>query len=575
VLEAEAKRVEVVNKVRPSVVAIFPPGGGGGGSGVIISPDGYALSNFHVTKPCGTAMKCGLDDGKLYDAVIVGIDPVGDVALIKLFGRTDFPTAVMGNSDNVQVGDHTFAMGNPFLLATDFAPTVTYGIVSGVHRYQGPAGTLLEYADCIQVDASINPGNSGGPLFAADGKLIGINGRGSFEKRGRVNVGVGYAISINQIKNFMGHLKAGLIVDHATLGAVVGVNADGDVVITNILESADAWRRGLRYDDEMVTFAGRPTRTTNAFKNALGIFPKDWRVPMTYRRAGERQEILVRLKGVHRTGELAAKIEGRAPGKKGGGPREEKKDGEDKEPKKEPEKKEPEKKDDDPKKIDPKKIIPLGRPAGPMPEIVKQHFEAKPGYANYFFNKQNQDRIWAAFIARGDFATLTGTWNLATENDQVKFQVNEKQVVAVLPTGDSTLDITDDLTAVLEPAGSGGLSAALYLWRRLLVDGPKKFGEIHYAGTTPIAVHPTLLPETLVDVMVGTHAKVECRFFFDPAKGHLVGLEMQPEDDADPCEVSFADYVEVEGRAVPQRMVVRYGNQLFGDFKVKFEAKAK
>ena len=73
-------------------------------------------------------------------------------------------------------------MGNPFLLATDLQPTVTYGIVSGVHRYQFPSGTLLEYADCIQIDASINPGNSGGPLFDAQGRLVGINGRGVVRK---------------------------------------------------------------------------------------------------------------------------------------------------------------------------------------------------------------------------------------------------------------------------------------------------------------------------------------------------------------------------------------------------------
>src|SRR5262249_58511953 len=104
-------------------------------------------------------------------------------------------------------------MGNPFLLATDFTPTVTFGLVSGVHRYQYPeGGVLLEYTDCIQFDTSINPGNSGGPLFNLAGELIGINGRGSlpFDKPGPVHSGVGYAISINQIKNFMGHLRAGL-----------------------------------------------------------------------------------------------------------------------------------------------------------------------------------------------------------------------------------------------------------------------------------------------------------------------------------------------------------------------------
>jgi len=120
----------------------------------------------------------------------VGIDPTGDVSLIRLLGRDDFPAASIVDSDTVKPGDACFAIGNPFLLATNFQPSVSWGIVSGTHRYQYPAGTLLEYADCIQTDAAINPGNSGGPLFNENGDLIGVNGRGSFEKRGRVNVGV-------------------------------------------------------------------------------------------------------------------------------------------------------------------------------------------------------------------------------------------------------------------------------------------------------------------------------------------------------------------------------------------------
>ncbi|MDP6717739.1 MAG: trypsin-like peptidase domain-containing protein, partial [Pirellulaceae bacterium] len=207
VLQAQRQRTEAIARAVASAISVFSADGNGGGSGVVISADGYALSNFHVTSPVGEYMQCSMSDGRLYDAVIVGLDPTGDVALIKLFGRDDFPTAVMADSNEVRAGDWCFAVGNPFLLATDFQPTVTYGIVSGVHRYQFPAGTILEYADCIQTDASINPGNSGGPLFNAEGQLIGINGRGSFEKRGRVNVGLGYAISINQIKNFMGHLR--------------------------------------------------------------------------------------------------------------------------------------------------------------------------------------------------------------------------------------------------------------------------------------------------------------------------------------------------------------------------------
>ena len=312
-LDAQAHRVEVVARARAATVAVFATGGRGGGSGVLISPDGYALSNFHVTSGAGDAMQCGLSDGKLYDAVIVGIDPRGDVALIKLLGRDDFPFAPMGDSDQLRLGDGCYAMGNPFLLATDFAPTVTYGIVSGIHRYQYPAGTLLEYADCIQTDASINPGNSGGPLFNNEGEVVGINGRGSFEKRGRVNVGVGYAISINQIKKFMGYLRSGRIVDHATLGAAVATSEDGRVRITQILDNSDAYRRGLRYDDELVAFGGRSINTTNGFKNALGTFPKGWRVPLTFRRDGETYDIYVRLMGVHRKDELIEKAQGREP----------------------------------------------------------------------------------------------------------------------------------------------------------------------------------------------------------------------------------------------------------------------
>ena len=97
-----------------------------------------------------------------------------------------FPFVKLGDSDLCHAGDWSLAMGNPFGLAIDFNPTVTFGLISGVNRYQPPEGKgTLEYTDCIQIDTSINPGNSGGPLFNMKGELIGINGRGSFDKRGR------------------------------------------------------------------------------------------------------------------------------------------------------------------------------------------------------------------------------------------------------------------------------------------------------------------------------------------------------------------------------------------------------
>ena len=320
VLKAEAERVALAQKLRPQVVAIFV--GQGVGTGVLVTDDGYAVTNFHVVaggvkSAYNLTMKCGLPDGQLYDAVLVGVDKVGDIALIKLLPNTEgqkFPVATLGDSDLVREGEWTIAMGNPQRLATDFVPTVTFGMVSGVHRYQYPAGLIIEYNDCIQIDTSINPGSSGGPLFNMKGELIGINGRGSVvqDKRGTMNSGVGYALSINQVKNFMGHLRAGLDVDHASLGALMGTRSEetgnvslGKVVVTQILEESDVFRRGLDQEDELISFMGRPISSVNQYKNALGIVPRGWRVPLEFRRKLDgnkevRKEILARLMGVQR-----------------------------------------------------------------------------------------------------------------------------------------------------------------------------------------------------------------------------------------------------------------------------------
>ena len=194
-------------------------------------------------------------------------------------------------------------MGNPFLLATDFTPTVTFGLISGVHRYQYPSGTLLEYTDCIQIDTSINPGNSGGPLFNMDGELIGINGRGSFEKRGRVNSGVGYAISINQIKNFLGQLKAGLDTDHASLGATRrnAIRKTGRVnnmiVKLHHRVGRQAARSGHRRSSWFRSPAGRLQRQP-VQERAGAVSARAGGCRWSYRRekqSKEKREILVRL----------------------------------------------------------------------------------------------------------------------------------------------------------------------------------------------------------------------------------------------------------------------------------------
>jgi serine protease Do len=543
VVQAQAKRVEVVNRVAPTVVAIFSADGNGGGSGVLVSADGYALSNFHVTSACGDFMKCGLNDGVLYDAVIVGIDPTGDVALIKLLGRNDFPHATLGDSDLVAPGDWAYAMGNPFLLATDFQPTVTFGMVSGVHRYQYPAGTFLEYTDCIQVDTSINPGNSGGPLFNAAGELIGINGRIAVEKRGRVNVGAGYAISINQIKHFMDQLRGGLVVDHATLGATVRTGADRTVLVDSILESSNAFRRGLREDDEIISFAGRPIGSVNQFKNILGIYPKGWSLPLVFRREGKKQEIIVELPALHRRSEL---IPTAMPGPKVPGPP--KPDGR------------------GPKSPDGPNQAEAQLPKDELPADYKKLFVKRPGYANYYFNEQEQLRVLAGLHQFDGWRTAGTKWVLngrTIDGDTFQFKLLPQALTAQFTKRAPGLQTLDGTDLVDEPPGSGGLLVALHQLKLLLTEGKSAFTEFYYYGSQPLDGRG---PSS--DVLVTRNSTVECRWYFQTNDGMLVGFDSSLGIDVDSSRIRFLQYSDFQGRHFPSRISVKYGNTDFATLEL-------
>jgi S1-C subfamily serine protease len=563
VLEAEKKRIEAVDKVRMSVLAIFAPGFNNGGSGVVISEDGYALTNFHVVMAPGhlmATMKCGLPDGKLYDAVLVGIDKVGDVALIKLLPKKEgdkFKFAPLGDSDKVRAGDWSLAMGNPFLLATDFTPTVTFGLVSGVHRYQFPEGGLLEYTDCIQIDTSINPGNSGGPLFNMDGELIGINGRGSFEKRVRINSGVGYAISINQIKNFMGQLRAGMETDHASLGALVGTESEDEpvnkMVVQRIIPS-DASRRGLDLGDNVLFFAGRPMSSANNLKNVLGIFPRGWRLPLVYRRDAEKREILVRLMGVIKQ-ELPAE------------------------------------KQDDPKQPPQPQQPPPPPPSGPAAKF----FEAKPGFANFYFNKLERDKLLTAFATQcGDFNEVKGDWTIALKGNLRGAKKETNSTIEILEKGASTgpvvkakIDGVDDDVELLGkdvkteafkvPAGSGGLLAAIYMYKQVVTAGTANVSsDITDGGTEPfypLAADGSKPDYSKVrvdcDVLRSKFSGFTAKWYFSPKDHTLLGGEVMIDREEDPCELYFSDYKKVDGRMLPHHIDVHYGDKTFASWSVE------
>lgn len=567
VVTSQADRIATIKKVYPAVVAVCQPSGEGSGSGVIIHPDGYALTNFHVVAATGPLPTAGLADGQLYDAVLVGLDKVGDVALIKLLPKEKgkpFPFVPLGDSDTVRIGDWALAMGNPFSLAMDFTPTVTYGIVSGVNRYQPPAGSgILEYTDCIQIETSINPGNSGGPLFNMKGELIGINGRGSFEKRGRVNSGVGYAISINQIKNFLGHLYAGIDTDHATLGASVATRSEdaplSQMVVKQILDEADAYRRGLKEGDQLLRFAGRQVASTNQYKNILGIFPKGWRVPLTIRRDNQQQEMLVRLMGHIAT------------------------------------EKEPPAKSDGP----PPPPVPKGSPVPKgvsSPEAAKL-YKPKKGYANFYFNELERDKLLDQAKKYGDFSAVAGPWvaegnyDMGERKGTLRIEVVEGQdadsVVRLKLNIDHKLaPLKDtDLTLQREPIGSGGLMMALYHWHRLLTVGAKGFeGEFAHGGHEPFYPYPSdgSTPKSLASLRVDCavlktkHGSTECKWYFSLKDNRLLGFETYLVKDQDPCEVYFSDYKPVDGRELPHRIEVRYGDKRYAVLTItKYTLSAK
>ena len=308
VLDYQQHRIEAIDQVVNSVVAIYDEDRGGGGSGVVITPSGITLTNHHVIIGAGVEGWGGMAGDKMYRWKLIGTDPGGDVSLIQMIPNTvdgkvdeafEFPFTPLGDSDEVQVGDWALAMGNPFILTEDQSPTVTLGIVSGVKRYQSGAGkNQLVYGNCIQVDSSINPGNSGGPLFNLSGEVIGINGRGSFQDRGRVNVGLGYAISSNQIKNFIPELLATKLVEHGTLDANF-TDRGGKVVCSTLSVDSPAAEAGLALGDQMLEFEGEAIETANHFTNLICTLPEGWPARLKVRKPdGAELAMRVRLLGL-------------------------------------------------------------------------------------------------------------------------------------------------------------------------------------------------------------------------------------------------------------------------------------
>ena len=243
------------------------------GSGVVISPDGYVMTNFHVIENA-TEVMVTLPGGEEYEAEIIGTDFITDLALLKLRGR-NFPYATLGDSDDLIIGEWAIALGNPFgLFDISKQPTATAGIISAMDMDFGFQSGKI-YKDMIQTDAAINRGNSGGPLVNSLGEVIGIN---TFiytaSQFAEGSIGIGFAIPINLAKDIAEELKVsgkvdrsfstGLSVERLTeeVAEYLDVPLRQGVIVVEVDKSSNAQKAGVKVGDIITDVNGQKIRSS-------------------------------------------------------------------------------------------------------------------------------------------------------------------------------------------------------------------------------------------------------------------------------------------------------------------------
>ncbi len=265
------------------------------GSGVIVGADGIILTNYHVIE-AAAEVKVALGDGHELQARVVGSDPRTDLAVLKVADGA-LPTALFGRSENLQVGDVVFAIGNPFGLGG----TVTMGIVSALGR--GNLG-ITDLEDFIQTDASINPGNSGGALINARGELVGIN-TAIYSQSGGSN-GIGFAIPVDLARSVLDSILehgrvvrgyAGLSLQAMTpeIARAFGLDDAAGALVAETDPSGPAARAGIRRGDIVVATDGRPIESSDDLRTRLARFKPGDRVILQIVRDGRRAELTLTL----------------------------------------------------------------------------------------------------------------------------------------------------------------------------------------------------------------------------------------------------------------------------------------
>lgn len=282
-LEASASRVIAASRA----AFVFLEGG----SGFVVDEEGHLLTNAHVVAEAVAAKRTRipvhLAGGLPLRADLLGVDPEGDVALLRLVEKGPFPHLELGSSEAVQVGESVVALGDPFLIASanifldrappDYEPSASLGVVSAVHRNSDT------YTAAIQVDVAVNRGNSGGPLLTLDGKVVGINGKIETRFDTGVNTGVGYAIPTLQIKRFLEPLRkaGGGNVRH---GIILGLeteersNGKAGLLVTKVKPGSHAALAGFQEQDRVRAVDGQAVASRSRFAGILGTYPAGYEV---------------------------------------------------------------------------------------------------------------------------------------------------------------------------------------------------------------------------------------------------------------------------------------------------------
>lgn len=294
--------VGVVEKVGPAVVAIKVKShtrsshlrGEGAGSGVIFAPDGFILTNAHVVEQVDE-VEVGLTDGRLLGAQIVGCDPATDLAVVRT-GAGGLPTAKLGDSDSLRVGQLVIAIGNPL----GFQSTVSTGVISALGRaLRSQTGRLIE--NVIQTDVPLNPGNSGGPLVDSRGRVIGINTAMIFMAQG-----ISFSVPVSTAKWVVGELVKHGKVRRSTLGIAgqvrpidrrvqrhFGITADTAVEVVFVEERSPARLAGLRSGDLIVALNGQSIATVDDLHRLLVGFPSGVSLSLAILRGDERRTLRI------------------------------------------------------------------------------------------------------------------------------------------------------------------------------------------------------------------------------------------------------------------------------------------